>query len=212
MPSVACDCRCYINASRVKLLAIQLYDVCKITDNLGKNNRMGGLGSGRRSTGKAKPLVERQLAIRSRCIRRLHLSGNNSRVAVPVEYDGKICVWADGQVEMESGDELVLTIYLRGVPGEPVAVDARARSTPCRFGGVRWWFECNQCAGLVQNVYLSDEMLSCRKCLGLVHRSTRTSHDAARYFEFLHKLITSEFDPISGRWLQRRRAVAEYDR
>lgn len=83
-----------------------------------------------------------------RCLRSLRLSGNSGRIAVPVEREGKTCLWAAGRVEMPSADELILTIYLRNQFGSPVEVDVRARSTvPLRRRALpvsshRWWRRC----------------------------------------------------------------------
>lgn len=50
-----------------------------------------------------------------------------------------------------------------------------AFSTPCRFGGVRWWYQCQQCrkGRLVLYWIESRERFVCAKCTNAVHASSQ---------------------------------------
>ena len=45
--------------------------------------------------------------------------------------------------------------------------------TPCTFGGRRPWWRCPRCARRVAVVYRAHAVWGCRRCLGLVHGTTR---------------------------------------
>jgi hypothetical protein len=44
-------------------------------------------------------------------------------------------------------------------------------TTPCHYGGVRYWFECPRCEGRVAKLYENNDNFYCRKCLGLEYYS-----------------------------------------
>lgn len=149
---------------------------------------MGGLGSGRKKSESAMRLVEAQLFIKSQCVRDVRLRGGTDEVSIPIQRDKEVLQWIMGRVEAASPSHLIVSFGFRPGQGGRVWFAAGARSTRCNFGGMRWWFECNQCAGLVQKLYLIDDMCRCQRCCKLVHRSTRHSHDAERYVNFLEGL------------------------
>ncbi len=49
-------------------------------------------------------------------------------------------------------------------------------STPCFFGGRRWWFVCPECHRRIGILYLVGTDLGCRLCHDLTYRSCRESH------------------------------------
>jgi hypothetical protein len=57
----------------------------------------------------------------------------------------------------------------------------RLVTTPCRLGGVRWWFVCPlargnvPCGRRVRKLYLSGRYFGCRRCHGLTYRSSQES-------------------------------------
>lgn len=62
-------------------------------------------------------------------------------------------------------------------------------STPCYFGGLRYWFKCNQCSKRVGSLYLySDLDFMCRHCLNLSYESRNKS----KRYCILDKLFRAE--------------------
>lgn len=64
---------------------------------------------------------------------------------------------------------------------------ARLVSTPCRYGGTRWWFLCpicidgKSCHRRVSALYFIDgKGFGCRHCHDLTYRSSQESHKADR--------------------------------
>ncbi len=43
--------------------------------------------------------------------------------------------------------------------------------TNCRYGGVRWWFQCPHCLKRARILYFYRDNILCRKCHGLWYRS-----------------------------------------
>ena len=64
-------------------------------------------------------------------------------------------------LEMENGQEI------------------RFDSTPCQFGGVRWWFLCPQCEVRREKLYKKKGQYGCRVCLRLSY-SKKTKREYAR--------------------------------
>ncbi len=135
------------------------------------------VGSPRFSQGKPKKLVEEQWGINSKHIRQLLASDFTDGYRFPIERNHRLLTHARVQVDLDATDKLILMFFHHNLCGVP---DVVAQSTPCRFGGVRWWFACNKCEKSVRLVYFVGSVLHCRTCAGLVHKSTRTSHDAER--------------------------------
>jgi hypothetical protein len=54
-------------------------------------------------------------------------------------------------------------------------------TTPCRLGGLRWWFVCPlttngvKCGRRVRKLYLSGKYFGCRHCHNLAYRSSQES-------------------------------------
>lgn len=55
-------------------------------------------------------------------------------------------------------------LFVRLADGRPVELT----STPCHFGGERWWLVCPECQRRCQVLY----GVCCRLCRGAVHRTT----------------------------------------
>ena len=64
-------------------------------------------------------------------------------------------------LEMENGQEI------------------RFASTPCQFGGVRWWFICPECETRREKLYQQKDQYGCRVCLQLRY-SKKTKQEYAR--------------------------------
>ena len=67
----------------------------------------------------------------------------------------------DRTLELENGQEI------------------RFASTPCQFGGVRWWFLCPQCEVRREKLYQKKDQYGCRVCLRLSY-SKKTKREYAR--------------------------------
>jgi len=67
----------------------------------------------------------------------------------------------DRTLELENGQEI------------------RFASTPCQFGGVRWWFLCPQCETRREKLYQKKNQYGCRVCLRLSY-SKKTKQEYAR--------------------------------
>ena len=61
--------------------------------------------------------------------------------------------------------QLILSYIANGTPfNYPVQID----STPCNYGGVRYWLECPNCHKRVGKLYIAGNLLfECRKCQNL---------------------------------------------
>lgn len=90
-------------------------------------------------------------------------------------------------VSMVAGTEHIRFAYLRIDPfsGEKLYLDytVRLSSTPCHFGGRRWWFCCpfvedgKACNRRVGILYLGvGKYFGCRHCLNLTYQSSKDSH------------------------------------
>lgn len=55
----------------------------------------------------------------------------------------------------------------------------RLQTTPCHYGGVRYWFTCPEvgCGKRVAKLYLGDKYFACRHCYGLAYSSQRETPD-----------------------------------
>ena len=89
--------------------------------------------------------------------------------------------WIGWEIRPERGMRLYYTAQKRG--REPVNLSywVALESTPCHFGGKRWWFICpnNNCRRRCRILYLispSDYFL-CRKCQNLTYRSQQEGPD-----------------------------------
>lgn len=50
-------------------------------------------------------------------------------------------------------------------------------STPCNFGGVRWWLACPDCSRRSKHLYKYQGRYHCRECIGAVNRSSNLGRD-----------------------------------
>ena len=87
-------------------------------------------------------------------------------------------------------------------------------TTPCQFGGVRWWLKCPCCGRRVRSLYLRWSGFTCRHCAWLTYTSTQTWDRRVRAvvrrgFDFA-ATVTSRRGSESDRGL--RLKVIEYQR
>ncbi|MEF9993665.1 MAG: hypothetical protein RSA22_05545 [Acinetobacter sp.] len=50
------------------------------------------------------------------------------------------------------------------VNGQPYNYGINVETTPCNYGGVRYWFNCTDCHKRVAKLYLRSSFFLCRKC------------------------------------------------
>jgi hypothetical protein len=94
------------------------------------------------------------------------------------------------QVTTLAGGQLILHVHYDAdgpysPAGYPVQYAVKVISTPCRFGGKRYWFLCplamqgRRCGRKVARLYLppGQSVFGCRLCHDLTYTSTQT-HDA----------------------------------
>jgi hypothetical protein len=92
-------------------------------------------------------------------------------------------------------------MYAMKSPNADLDYSVRLVTTPCRLGGVRWWFTCPlsrngvACGRRVRKLYLSGKWFGCRCCHGLVYRSSQESDSR------VYALVRAGLDaipPIAG--------------
>jgi hypothetical protein len=78
-----------------------------------------------------------------------------------------------GQWGDEPGREGLMAHLVARVDGKDFRQACRMHSTPCRFGGRRWWFDCPGCRRRVARLYVPPgrPWFRCRRCHGLTYRS-----------------------------------------
>lgn len=71
--------------------------------------------------------------------------------------------------------------------GKNTYIHLKLTTTPCQYGGFRYWFLCEQCDKRVGVIYERNKVFCCRHCIGLGYKSQRLqSHQ--RQAEKLMKL------------------------
>ena len=78
-------------------------------------------------------------------------------------------------------------------------LDIQIETTPCYYGGLRYWFICPQfnrrmgCQRRTRKLYIPSNcgfwLLACRVCHRLTYRSCRSSHDEERYRNGIYRLF-----------------------
>ena len=92
-----------------------------------------------------------------------------------------VWMWGDGGEGPSVGYELVLmstggALVLRYCVSGVARVDRiRLSTTPCRFGGVRWWAHCPRCHRRCAVLWGSSTAFACRACQGLAYTSSQLS-------------------------------------
>lgn len=63
----------------------------------------------------------------------------------------------------------------KGSEWEKLGYSVKLQTTPCRYGGVRYWFICPAmgCGRRVALLYLGNKIFACRHCYQLAYRSQR---------------------------------------
>ena len=88
----------------------------------------------------------------------------------------------------EDAEQLQVAINL---PNRAESQVARLEITHPHFGGVRWWFNCPQCARRCKKLYLPPGQweIACRLCHHLTYTSSQTAHTLSgdRFVQSLRK-------------------------
>lgn len=79
----------------------------------------------------------------------------------------------------------------------------RLVSTPCHFGGKRWWFICplviegHPCQRRITTLYLPNaKYFGCRHCYNLTYESCKESHKYDRLFRDIAKMTGLSSDQV----------------
>lgn len=67
-------------------------------------------------------------------------------------------------------------------------------TTPCNYGGNRWWCICPRCGRRCAILYFND-IWQCRKCLNLVYRSSQITKTNYWYYYHRAERIARQLDP-----------------
>jgi hypothetical protein len=145
---------------------------------------MGGYGSTRWNTHIPKRTVESslKLSIFDAFKQSVQLKDTNRR--------GGFLIWKRGEKTIASMryaldlDDALLVLEF-SANGQPVHLAIELTTTPCRYGGVRYWFECPKCQHRVACLYLKPGgvRFACRKCHDLAYTSAQEAHkwDRSRF-------------------------------
>jgi hypothetical protein len=136
---------------------------------------VGGLGSGARWS--KKPTADGCRWLDTMMLRKWGL------LACDVNRTGTLR-WGDGsdvayRVTTQHDRGTLRLLYSSGAPPTAHDYTVRLEATPCRYGGRRWWFRCPlshagvACGARVRKLYLRGRWFGCRKCHGLVYRSSQ---------------------------------------
>ncbi|SRR5258708_4963684 len=133
---------------------------------------MGGFGSGTGIRCEAKLTTDMVPAIDIRQLQRSCELVPGNRILETWTCGGLIAA----QVEIDIQHNQLSIRYTRVSSSgerEPVECVVPVASTPCNYGGVRWWFCCPDCRKRIAVIYILGRTCSCRRCNYLVYRSQR---------------------------------------
>ena len=85
-------------------------------------------------------------------------------------------------------------------------------STPCPYGGKRWWMRCPsyKCNKRVRILYESDTYFVCRKCARLWYESQKYVNQKYRFLDRMYK--AEEMEKDLKRWYYRGKPTRKYRR
>jgi len=86
------------------------------------------------------------------------------------------------RLDSEYGGWMRLVYQFYDDDGGPYDFDRKIKLTtsPCNYGGRRWWFHCPDCGRRVRVIYLiCDSLFKCRKCCDLRYRSSQRAPNRA---------------------------------
>ncbi|OPZ62136.1 MAG: hypothetical protein BWY86_00541 [Candidatus Aminicenantes bacterium ADurb.Bin508] len=155
---------------------------CETPEDLGKT-RMGGYGSTRWSWHAKADTVEDSLVLEITELTRKKYIRPDSWTAGGIRWTnsrtGEETASIGFNADTVSG-RFHLSYRHRGTP---VDYSLRLESSPCRFGGVRWWWRC-ACGRRIVKAYLppGSSRFGCRTCHRLTYESAQTHDKTADAF------------------------------
>lgn len=156
---------------------------------------MGGLGSGRPSSGKATTQALKRIEI---CY--LKRNGILSQIR-----SGQLTWSCNGEPSgfihyTSTGNALHLEYRYRQGDGDwqPIRQTIHFTLTPCHFGGHRIWFICPHCSRRCGTLYAGGPRFLCRSCYRIPYHS-QTIDRTGRMIHKLHKIADRIFDETGYR-------------
>lgn len=164
-------------------------------DKIGEQ-KMGGRGSGRRSSYSGKPETNDSMPLDIRRIARSGLLIPGSSFGWQWTVNDRPVASIRIRVDWES---LVLSYRMKST-GEVVEQRVQTQTTPCHLGGQRHWFACPLCSKRVAVVYAPGRYFACRQCCGLGYATQKESAGdrAATRADKLRKRLGWEAGILNG--------------
>jgi hypothetical protein len=158
---------------------------------------MGGFGSGRQS---GLPATSEAKRVDIRYLRKMGLMYSGRWGSLSWTRGGE----PGGNVTYRiKGSTFTLDYKVReyGDEWEPVVLDVPLLTTPCRYGGHRYYFQCpNQnCRRRCEVLYSAGKYFLCRKCCGYLY-SSQVSDPLDRLREAKDKIGKRIFEDYDGEW------------
>jgi hypothetical protein len=163
---------------------------------------MGGYGSGRQSD---LPSTSEAKRVDIRYIRKQGWLYSGARGSLSWTRGGE----ASGNVAYRiQGDTFTLDYKVREYEDqwEQVVLDVALLTTPCRYGGHRYYFQCpNQhCRRRCEVLYSVGKYFLCRKCCGYLYKS-QVCHPLDRIRIAKEKIGDRIFEDYDGGWGERKK-------
>lgn len=132
---------------------------------------MGGYGSGRKASWLTKDTTDDYRRLGVDFLKREGMLEPGTEHSVTWSIDGVVTAW----INLKAGfDRIVLSYRYRrgGGEWEDMCLTVPLATTPCRFGGLRYWFLCpgEGCGRRVGVLYGARHFL-CRHCTGAAYTS-----------------------------------------
>ena len=164
-------------------------------DKIGEQ-KMGGRGSGRRSSYSGKPETNDSMPLDIRKIARSGLLIPGSSFGWQWTVNDRPVASIRIRLDWES---LVLSYRMKST-GEVVEQRVQTQTTPCHLGGQRHWFACPLCSKRVAVVYAPGRYFACRQCCGLGYATQKESAGdrAATRADKLRKRLGWEAGILNG--------------
>ncbi|SLM31123.1 conserved hypothetical protein [Desulfamplus magnetovallimortis] len=125
---------------------------------------MGGFGSGRRKSGKAKPVVENQISLKIK-----DLKEYKPETVFYYELAKDLSCYS-ATVTVKKDHLLIHINCNRKIYDQTVEI----KTDRCNLGGLRQWMICPECSSKRTALYLGKQnKFACRKCLDLGYSSQK---------------------------------------
>jgi len=185
---------------------------------------MGGFNSGRRS---GRPTVEagfpldvsrllRHGTIRTGCV-------TSGSIVWSASHSGERRATIGYEADLTNGDAGRMRLRY-AVDGKPQDYWVRLTTTPCHFGGRRWWFLCPSSGRRCGKLHLppGGTIFAARQAYCLAYRSQRQSEMDRSHTRLsrLHRMMGGQYEyaddppPARPKWMRQRtynRLVAEWE-